>query len=385
MRRNQQSVKRYSEGDFVGNIRETRKKGGNVVVVRRGTRSSKSEKGDEKAKRLQQRVIEKRLREKVDISEQQFGFMPGRSTINAIFAQRQLMEKYREDCLTKAVQKAAPWDLMFADDVALNGETNEDVEERLEQRRRELEDRGMKVSWHKTEYLCMGDQDPERAVEMQCFKLNRVQEFKYLGSTEQSDGASDKEVDDVALNGETNEDVEERPEQRRRELEDRGMKVSRHKTEYLCMGDQDPERAVEMQGFKLNRVQEFKYLGSTEQSDGASDKEVGKRIQAGWNAWRKITGLLCDRQVPAKLKGRLFKTNIASVVLMVRSAMLYGMETVAVTKGHERKMEVAEMRMLRFSLGKTRLDRVRNSTIRETIGGIEQLRVEVALDTLGGE
>ncbi|XP_047480558.1 uncharacterized protein LOC125033219 [Penaeus chinensis] len=116
-----------------------------------------------------------------------------------------------------------------------------------------------------------------------------------------------------------------------------------------------------MQGLKLNRVQEFKYLGSTLQSDGASDKEVGKRIQAGWNAWRKITGLLCDRRVPAKLKGRIFKT-------IVRPAMLYGMEAVAVTKGQERKMEVAEMRMLRFSLGKTRLDRVRNSTIREAIG-----------------
>ncbi|XP_047477370.1 uncharacterized protein LOC125030994 [Penaeus chinensis] len=185
-------------------------------------------------------------------------------------------------------------------------------------------------------------------------------------------------ADDVALNGETNEDVEERLEQWRRALEDRGMKVSRHKTEYLCMGDQDPERAVEMQGLKLNRVQESKYLGYTVQSDGASDKEVGKRIQAGWNAWRKITGLLCDRRVPAKLKGRLFKT-------MVRPAMLYGMEAVAVTKGQERKMEVAEMRMLRFSLGKTRLDRVRNSTIRETmgVGALEKKLRECRLRWLG--
>ena len=44
----------------------------------------------------------------------------------------------------------------------------------------------------------------------------------------------------------------------------------------------------------LNRVQEFKHLGSTVQSDGALDKEVSKRIQAGWNAWRKMTGVLCD-------------------------------------------------------------------------------------------
>ncbi|XP_047493551.1 uncharacterized protein LOC125042129 [Penaeus chinensis] len=43
--------------------------------------------------KMWERVIEKRLREKVEISEQQFGFMPGLSTTDAIFAQRQLMEK----------------------------------------------------------------------------------------------------------------------------------------------------------------------------------------------------------------------------------------------------------------------------------------------------
>ena len=46
--------------------------------------------------KMWERVIERRLREKVVISDQQFGFMPGRSTTDAIFALRQLFEKYRE-------------------------------------------------------------------------------------------------------------------------------------------------------------------------------------------------------------------------------------------------------------------------------------------------
>ena len=101
-------------------------------------------------------------------------------------------------------------------------------------------------------------------------------------------------------------------------------------------------------------------MGSTVQRLGGTDKEVTKKIQAGWAAWRKITGVLCDRNVPTKVKGRMYKT-------MVRPAMMYGMEAKAVTGGQERKMEVAEMKMLRFSLGKTRLDRVRNETVRETL------------------
>ena len=43
--------------------------------------------------KLRERVIEKRIREEVVIRENQFGFMPGRSTIEAIHVLRRLMEK----------------------------------------------------------------------------------------------------------------------------------------------------------------------------------------------------------------------------------------------------------------------------------------------------
>ena len=40
--------------------------------------------------------------------------------------------------------------------------------------------------------------------------------------------------------------------------------------------------------------------------------------------------------------------------------MLYGLETVALTKRQEAEMEVAELKMLQFSLGVTRMDKIRN-------------------------
>ncbi len=48
------------------------------------------------AMKIWERVVEKRLRRVVRISDEQFGFMPGRSTTDAIFALRMMMEKYRE-------------------------------------------------------------------------------------------------------------------------------------------------------------------------------------------------------------------------------------------------------------------------------------------------
>nr|GEW54657.1 hypothetical protein [Tanacetum cinerariifolium] len=46
--------------------------------------------------KLWERVIERRLRKETKVSENQFGFMPGRSTTEAIHLLRSLMEKYRE-------------------------------------------------------------------------------------------------------------------------------------------------------------------------------------------------------------------------------------------------------------------------------------------------
>jgi hypothetical protein len=45
---------------------------------------------------LWERVIEHRLRKLTTTSKIQFGFMPGRSTMEAIFLIRQLMKRYRE-------------------------------------------------------------------------------------------------------------------------------------------------------------------------------------------------------------------------------------------------------------------------------------------------
>jgi hypothetical protein len=46
--------------------------------------------------KLCERIIEHRLRRVTNVIENQFGFMPGRSTMEAIFLIMQLMERCRE-------------------------------------------------------------------------------------------------------------------------------------------------------------------------------------------------------------------------------------------------------------------------------------------------
>ena len=47
--------------------------------------------------------------------------------------------------------------------------------------------------------------------------------------------------------------------------------------------------------------------------------------------------------------------------------MVYGLETVTVTKKQVEEMEVAEMKMLRFAMGVTRKDKIKNRYIRCTV------------------
>ncbi|KAK3542012.1 hypothetical protein QTP86_010329 [Hemibagrus guttatus] len=137
------------------------------------------------------------------------------------------------------------------------------------------------------------------------------------------------------------------------------MKVSRSKTEYMCVNEREGSGTVRLQGEEVKKVQEFKYLGSTVQCNGECGKDVKKRVQAGWNGWRKVWGVLCERKISARIKAKVYRT-------VVRAAMLYGLETVSLRKRQESELEVAELKMLRFSLGVTRLDRIRNEYIRGT-------------------
>ena len=56
--------------------------------------------------------------------------------------------------------------------------------------------------------------------------------------------------------------------------------------------------------------------------------------------------------------------------------MVYGFEMVAITKKQVEEMEVAEMKMLKFAMGMTRKDKIRNEYIRGTVK-VEQLGIKM--------
>ena len=167
-------------------------------------------------------------------------------------------------------------------------------------------------------------------------------------------------ADDIVIYEDTREEVERRIECWRYALERRGMKVSRSKTEYLCVNGENDKKTVKMEDTKVPLVKEFKYLGSTVQENGICEREVKRRVQAGWNGCIKLLGVIPNRRLPARVKEKVYSS-------VMRPAIVYGLETVAVTKKQVEEMEVAEMRMLRFTIGVMRKDKIINEYIRGTV------------------
>ncbi|KAK3571496.1 hypothetical protein QTP86_012841 [Hemibagrus guttatus] len=107
-------------------------------------------------------------------------------------------------CAVEEVRQESPCTMMFADDIVICSESREQVEENLERWRFALERRGMKVSRSKTEYMCVNEREGSGTVRLQGEEVKKVQEFKYLGSTVQSNGECGKEdpSSSIRLDGE---------------------------------------------------------------------------------------------------------------------------------------------------------------------------------------
>ncbi|GJX14903.1 ataxia telangiectasia mutated family protein [Tanacetum coccineum] len=121
----------------------------------------------------------------------------------------------------------------------------------------------------------------------------------------------------------------------REALEANGLRVSREKTEYLRCDFSNSEIAHNEEvevciGDKILQPKEsFRYLRSMLHKSGRIDKDVAHRIKAAWLKWRD-----------------------------------WQQECWPITKALANRMEVAELRMLRWTCGKTMLDMIPNGVYR---------------------
>ena len=97
----------------------------------------------------------------------------------------------------------------------------------------------------------------------------------------------------------------------------------------------------------IERVEEFKYLGTTLTNQNSIQEEIKNRLKLGNACHYSVQNLLSSSLISKNLKIKIYRTIVLPVVL-------YGCETWSLTLREERRPRVLENRVLRRVLGPKR-------------------------------
>ena len=179
-------------------------------------------------------------------------------------------------------------------------------------------------------------------------------------------------ADDLAIVTDSSESLQERLRAWQEALESKGLRVNARKTEVMasCRDGRQKIEVKDTHDTLLKQVDAFKYLGSVIKATGGCEEEAKERVKKAWGKWREVRGVICDRHIPRRVKAKVYRT-------IVRPVLLYGSETWALRKREEDMIMRTEMRMLRWIMGVSRLERCTNEEIRKAAGVVsitEKLR-----------
>ncbi|KAI8500107.1 hypothetical protein Bbelb_224240 [Branchiostoma belcheri] len=143
-------------------------------------------------------------------------------------------------------------------------------------------------------------------------------------------------------------------------LNEKGLKLSYDKTEYMAVGKDLVTRDLDVNGHAIKPVDTFTYLGSTVNNAATIDTEINNRIAKFSKNTGALYPLLRDRNIPTEVRVHIY-TSILKPILT------YGCETWTLTERRRSILQAAEMRVLRLIYGVTKRDHIRNTTIRASL------------------
>ena len=104
---------------------------------------------------------------------------------------------------------------------------------------------------------------------------------------------------------------------------------------------------MKMDNSPIERVEEFKYLGTTLRNQNSIQEEIKNRLKVGNACYYSVQNLLSSSLLSKTLKIKIHRTIILPVVL-------YGCETWSLTSREEHRLRVFENRVLRRVFGSNR-------------------------------
>ena len=139
-----------------------------------------------------------------------------------------------------------------------------------------------------------------------------------------------------------------------------GLKININKTEVQNISKEPKHIHIMIDGKELTQVDNFTYLGGIISQDGSNSQDIKQRIGKAMGAVQKLHNIWNSTNIRVSTKTELYRVLILSI-------LLYGAETWTLKKEDENRLLVFEMACLRKILGITRMDKVRNTTIRKQL------------------
>ena len=248
------------------------------------------------------------------------------------------------EAISREFRVALPWELLYADDLVVIAETEEELIKRLNEWKDNAESKGMRVNINKTKVMISGERQivRQKAVKWPCGVC-----CKGVGRNSLLCTSCQKWVHKKCS----------------------GIKGSMSKVvkSFTCRGCLNPvtgagRTSVDIgASANLEVVEKFCYLGDMLSVEGDADAAVEARIRIGWNKFRQLVPLLTNKDVSLFMRGRLYSS-------CVRSSMLHGSETWPVRKENVVALQRAEMRMVRWMCGTKLKDRLPSKELREKLG-----------------
>lgn len=175
-------------------------------------------------------------------------------------------------------------------------------------------------------------------------------------------------ADDAAIIAETENDLQRQLLKFYQVSQQLNMAISTSKTKAMTISREPVRCKTVVEDKPIEQVNAFKYLGM----DICSYHDPAKEVRSLITKAASLSGCLRDmiwsnQHMGTDSKVKIYKTCI-------RPIMTYGIEVREDTNKTKSMLRTAEMKILRTILGKTRLDRIRNTDIRDQCGIVDIVR-----------
>ena len=121
-------------------------------------------------------------------------------------------------------------------------------------------------------------------------------------------------------------------------------------------------------GATVAEVSSFGYLGDVFGQEGGAERTVKMRVAVAWSKWRELAGLLRNSNIPLKYRATVYDSCI-------RSALLYPSETWPLTQTLETMIRSCDRRMIRMMTGTSLMDRVSSDDLLRRCGLLDVIKV----------